>query len=336
MPQRTPVDQQKRRLEMDDCNPRNFGTLSALVRPGVEISFVREGVGGFPLLLLHGWPGSKRLFWRNIAPLAAVGFEVIVPDQRGFGETPDLGNAPLTVPESARDMYALMRHLGHDQCVVAAGDQGSLVMLDMSARFPELIVRQLIYNGGTPFLQDVYLAAGLPANLGEDIALRSDHMYIHGEQADLLAGKLDSDAKRLDYIEGMFLGTHSWRHGDDPIPLAGPGNFDAESARFQAEPLATASVFRTSLALYESLGELLSGCSSEPPFLDRIIDKETMILWGMADGIVSSVFPKQLELACPNRFGPYWLPGVGHFVQWEAAEILNRSLFLFCRDLLRR
>ena len=34
-------------------------------------------------MLLHGWPETKRIWWRNIEPLAEAGFEVIVPDLRG-------------------------------------------------------------------------------------------------------------------------------------------------------------------------------------------------------------------------------------------------------------
>ena len=46
---------------------------------------------GFPLLLVHGWPETKRIWIRNVQPLAEAGFEVIVPDLRGFG---DSGLAP--------------------------------------------------------------------------------------------------------------------------------------------------------------------------------------------------------------------------------------------------
>ena len=53
----------------------------------LDVAYLREGVGGRPLLLIHGWPETKRIWHRNVAPLAAAGFEVIVPDLRGFGDT---------------------------------------------------------------------------------------------------------------------------------------------------------------------------------------------------------------------------------------------------------
>ena len=48
-----------------------------------SVAYVREGAGGYPLVLVHGWPETKRIWWRNVAPLAEAGFEVIVPDLRG-------------------------------------------------------------------------------------------------------------------------------------------------------------------------------------------------------------------------------------------------------------
>lgn len=318
---------------MHDLDPERFATHKAIVRGNVEIAYVHEGIGGVPLLMLHGWPGSKRLFWRNIEPLSAMGFEVIVPDQRGFGESSasEAGMADLVA--NSRDMAALLSHLGHSSCVVAAGDMGSAVAIDMGHRFPGLVRRQVIYNGATPFLPDRYLEAGLPESLVHSIMERSDHFQLHGERADSLAAELDTEEKRLAYVEGVFLGTHVWREGCDPIDLAGPGNFDQASARFQAKAISSADTFRSALRFYEGVFGPPEACS-EAPILDRPISIETMVLWGNADGIVTEVFPDQLAIACENLVGPYHVPGVGHFLQWEAAGLLNASLRVFCRDLL--
>ena len=43
--------------------------------------------GHAPVLLLHGFP-ELAYSWRKVMPaLAAAGFHVIAPDQRGYGET---------------------------------------------------------------------------------------------------------------------------------------------------------------------------------------------------------------------------------------------------------
>ncbi len=39
-------------------------------------------------------------------------------------------------------------------------------------------------------------------------------------------------------------------------------------------------------------------------------------------------FPARMEAAFPNRAGPFVVPGAGHFLQWERAEVLNGALRL--------
>jgi alpha/beta hydrolase fold len=59
-----------------------------------------------PLLLVHGWPETKRIWLRNVEPLAAAGFEVIAPDLRGFGES-DLASDGFYDPAAhARDLHS--------------------------------------------------------------------------------------------------------------------------------------------------------------------------------------------------------------------------------------
>lgn len=52
---------------------------------GFRQAYVRVNPGGVPLLCVHGWPETKRIWWRVIEPLAAAGFDVIVPDLRDCG-----------------------------------------------------------------------------------------------------------------------------------------------------------------------------------------------------------------------------------------------------------
>src|SRR4051794_7481806 len=112
-------------------DPTAFAVRRAEVAPGLTLAYVREGAGGVPLVLLHGYPETKRIWWRNIGPLADAGFEVIAPDLRGYGDS-DLATDGFYDPVAyALDVRALVHDvLGHDRCVVAAGDVGGVVMLD--------------------------------------------------------------------------------------------------------------------------------------------------------------------------------------------------------------
>jgi hypothetical protein len=76
----------------DPARERGVGrpaySLHETAARGFRQVYVHEGRGGVPIVLVHGWPESKRLYWRVIAPLAGAGFEVIVPDLRGSAGDP--------------------------------------------------------------------------------------------------------------------------------------------------------------------------------------------------------------------------------------------------------
>ena len=52
------------------------------------LTFAVTDVGAGPaVLLLHGWPDSRRLWRHQVAALSDAGYRVIAPDLRGFGES---------------------------------------------------------------------------------------------------------------------------------------------------------------------------------------------------------------------------------------------------------
>src|SRR5215470_14618112 len=53
---------------------------------GVEIEYEVTGQGR-PVVLLHGFPDSGRLWRHQVPALADAGFQVIVPDLRGYGRS---------------------------------------------------------------------------------------------------------------------------------------------------------------------------------------------------------------------------------------------------------
>ena len=123
---------------------------------------MREGVGGYPLVLLHGYPETKRIWWRNIAPLAAAGYEVIVPDLRGHGESDVDPDDRYDIVTYSRDVEALVHDvLGHERCGVVAGDVGAVVAYDLALRFEGLVEALCCFNTAPPFLIEEYQAAGI-------------------------------------------------------------------------------------------------------------------------------------------------------------------------------
>ncbi|MEA2409961.1 MAG: hypothetical protein QOC77_522 [Thermoleophilaceae bacterium] len=302
--------------------PREFQTHHAEVR-GVEIAYLREGVGGFPLLLLHGWPETKRIWWRNVRPLAAAGFEVIVPDMRGFGDSGLAADGFYDIAAESRDMEALVREeLGHDRVVTCGGDLGGVVLQDLALRFPGLVVRQVLFNTVLPLLGDAYAEAGVDMARSPVTLMAADYFARQARDADGLAAELRTDSMRRRYVAQMY-GPRFW---------AAPGAFTPEDVEFHVEPFGDAERFRASIANYES-----AVGARERSELPRFMEPNpvpTLVLYGPEDHVIPRTFPRAAEVAFPDRMGPFVVPGAGHFLQWERAELLNDAIRLFCPDLL--
>jgi pimeloyl-ACP methyl ester carboxylesterase len=187
-----------------------FPIERAEVRDGVELAFVHEGNGGYPLLLVHGWPETKRIWWRNIAPLADAGFEVIVPDLRGFGDSSLAPDGFYDLAAHAHDLYGLVHDvLGHEPCVAAAGDVGGGAVQDLSLRFEGFVERQCMFNTVLPLIGEEYERAGLGKPISREVRMAADYFMRQGRDADALAAELDTPDKRRRYI-AQFYGSRFW------------------------------------------------------------------------------------------------------------------------------
>jgi pimeloyl-ACP methyl ester carboxylesterase len=289
------------------------------VRDGVELAFVHEGAGGTPLLLVHGWPETMRGWWRVIEPLAAVGFEVIAPDLRGFGQSGLAPDDRYDPAAHSRDLHALVHDvLGHEQVVAAGGDLGAVVLIDLGLRFEGFIARQTLWNSPLPLLRDAYAEASLDP-VPPRTRQAADYFLRQGTDADALAAELDTPARRRRYI-AQFYGPRFW---------AGVGAYTPEEVDFHTEPFADADRLRASFGNYEV-------AFGRRPVPERARFSEpspvlTLILYGPEDHVVSPGYPEMAALCFPNHVGPFVVSGAGHFLAWERPEVVTSALVHFMR-----
>jgi pimeloyl-ACP methyl ester carboxylesterase len=298
-------------------DPGEFTYETTDVR-GFSQAFIRAGAGnGAPLLLVHGWPETSRIWWRNIAPLADAGFEVIVPDLRGFGRS-DVGpDGFQDVASHSRDLHALVHeHLGHDRVVAIGGDLGGPVVQDLALRFPGLVERLVVFNAPLPY--DKERMAGMDTRPAAEAA---DYFVRQGTDANALAAELATPEQRRRYI-ATFYSSRFWAH---------PGTFAPDDVAFMTEPWADAGKLRASFGTYESVFDPAK--QSEPPMLARNPDVETLILFGPSDHVIYPEFDRMAAVVFPNHVGPFLVRDAGHFLQWEAAPVFNSAVRSFCRDL---
>lgn len=139
---------------------------AAVLPPGIRARFV-PGINGLrmhileagfdppgqPLvLLLHGFP-ELAYSWRKVMPaLAAAGFHVVAPDQRGFGRTTGWDDryeadlAPFGLLRLASDAVALMFALGHRAAAVVGHDSGASVAACCALARPDLFRRAALMS----------------------------------------------------------------------------------------------------------------------------------------------------------------------------------------------
>ena len=106
---------------------------------GITLKVVVEGSGPL-LLLLHGFPQSAYL-WRNqIDDLVAAGYQVAVPDQRGYGgsDKPADPQAYDSVTLSA-DAVGIADALGHETFTLVTHDWGAIVGWYMASLYPQRV-----------------------------------------------------------------------------------------------------------------------------------------------------------------------------------------------------
>lgn len=281
---------------------------------GFRQAFIREGAGGTPLLLVHGWPETKRIWWRNIEALATAGFEVIAPDLRGFGDSEIGPDGFHDVPSHARDLHALVHdHLGHRRIAAVAGDLGGPVIQDLSLRYPGFVERMVLFNSPLPF--DAEKMAGMRTRPPRE---SSDYFIRQGREPDALAAELRTEAERRRYI-ATFYTSRFWAH---------PGAFEPAAVDFMSEPFADGAKLRASFGAYESTFN--EAARSGPSAMAAPNPTPTMILFGPSDHVLYPDFDRMAAAVFPNHAGPFLLRDCGHFVQWEAAHALNSAVIAWC------
>src|SRR3989441_5288121 len=102
---------------------------------------------GEPVLLLHGFPATRRL-WSQVAPrLAEAGYRVLAPDLVGYGESEPAPGVGVGMVNQARWMLEFLDRLGIQQAAVVAHDVGTAAAQLMLVRAPERIRALALMDG---------------------------------------------------------------------------------------------------------------------------------------------------------------------------------------------
>ncbi len=123
-------------------------TTRAIATNGVRLHVVEAGPEDGPLvLLLHGFPEFWYGWHRQVAPLAAAGFRVVVPDQRGYGlSDKPKGVRAYNMDALALDVAGLIDALGREKAHVAGHDWGGAIGWWLGTKHAHRLDRLAVLN----------------------------------------------------------------------------------------------------------------------------------------------------------------------------------------------
>ena len=89
---------------------------------------------GFPILCLHGHPGSSQtmsVFTNHLQQK----YQTIAPDLRGYGNSPALGN--FRMEDHLIELEKLLARLAIDRCLLLGWSLGGILALELALKFPQ-------------------------------------------------------------------------------------------------------------------------------------------------------------------------------------------------------
>jgi len=124
--------------------------MGAVDTGGVRTEYEVTGEGR-PVVLLHGFPDSGGLWRHQVPALAGAGFQVIVPDLRGYGRS----GKPQAVEDYslslvAQDVLAILASLEVARAHVVGHDWGAALAWGLAAYVPGSVDHLVTLSVGSP------------------------------------------------------------------------------------------------------------------------------------------------------------------------------------------
>lgn len=104
---------------------------------GISFGYEDEGSGD-PLVLVHGHPFDRSMWWPQVERFSRAGWRVIAPDLRGYGESTVVPGM-TTLETFARDIAGLLDHLDVERFVLGGLSMGGQIVMEFHRLFPHRV-----------------------------------------------------------------------------------------------------------------------------------------------------------------------------------------------------
>ena len=263
---------------------------------GVGTEYEVTGAGQ-PVVLLHGFPDSGRLWRHQVPALAGAGFQVIVPDLRGYGRSgkPEAVEA-YSLSLLAGDVMAILADLEITRAHVVGHDWGAALAWGLASLAP----------GSVDHL--VALSVGHPATIRRTRLQREKSWY-------MLLFQFAGIAERW-LTDDDWANFRNWaQHPDAGQVIA---ELDANGSLTPGLNWYRANVPPESWV--------------RPPVALPPVQAPTMGVWSTGDFALTEI---QMTDSAENVAGPWRyerLDGPGHWMQLDAPDQVNALLLDFLPD----
>lgn len=264
-----------------------------------DLAFTVDVAGpedGAPVLMLHGFPQTRRAWRGQLAALGAAGYRAIAPDQRGYstGARP-AGLEAYATANLVGDALGLMDALGHDRFHQVGHDWGGQLSWLIAAQAPERLKSLAVLSRPHP----AAFARAFEKD-AEQSKRSGHHKAFQAEGA--------GTALRADDFAGLRR-------------MFAASGVPADTAQAYLDTLAEPGAIEAAVDWYRAGGAASLRARDVPPVAAR-----TLYVWGDADGTVGRV---AAEATADFVTGPYAfevIPGAGHFLTDEVPDAVNRLL----------
>ena len=263
-----------------------------------------------PVVLLHGFPESHRT-WRSLAPLLSDRLRLVMPDQRGFGDSDRPQEVEAYSTETLlADLFALADALAIERFALVGHDWGGAIAWAAAIKGDPRIERLAIVNSPHPLI--------FQKSLIEDEAQREASQYMRAFR----------EPGFEKFVEGIgyeaFFDKSFGKHVDlATIPAEERATYIAQWSRPGALT-AMLNWYRASKMVVPQPGITVD----IPDLVLRAFPKiaaPVRVIWGLED---KALLPVQLEGI--GEIGEdvevFPLKGVGHFAPWQAPEQVADAL----------
>lgn len=288
---------------------------------GVELEVFEAGKQneGRPIVLCHGWP-EHAFSWRYQIPvLAAAGYHVIVPNQRGYGNSSRPAEVTdYDIKQLSGDLIALLDHYGYDRATFVGHDWGAMVVWWLTLLHPNRV--NGVINLSVPYQE----RGEKPWIEWMEEIFGDDYYFVHFNQQPGVADAV-LEENTFQFLRNLF-------RKNEPTREPQPGMAMINMAKAETplgEPIMSDDELAVFVSAFESSG--FTGSINWYRNLDRnwhlladvspIIQQPTLMIYGVQDMI-----PKFEKL-------PEFVPNVevvnldcGHWIQQEKPEETNNVI----------